>query len=174
MINNPATITTVAWQLEVKANNKIIVPGCEPTSALSSKALGAYLAKHGCGSALVNLDEALRAIPGSFVKFGFNFNRGAYRQKWFVLPPVVERCPCPTYADYYKILKSLAHDELPVEESFDTCDINGMGYCPHPDFRLAEPPPVDPYRQEGSFPAGTGVLPPLPSWQGGDFPGMAQ
>jgi hypothetical protein len=157
---------TISWQLEVRPGNKVLVPGAEPTSALSSRALSAYLAKHGFGSALVDLEVALAAIPGSFVKFGSNFNRGAYRQKWFVLPPYTPNCPCLKYDDYYKILKGLANEELPVEESFDKCDINGMGYCPHPDFQLQEPPPTDPYKTEGSFPAEGGVLPPLPAWQG--------
>ncbi len=164
---------SIAWQIEVHASNKILVPGCEPTSALSSRALGAYLAKHGCGNALVNVEDVLCAIPGSFLKFGANFNHLGYRQKWLVLPPFWPGCPCPTYPDYYKILKSLANVELPVEESFDACDINGMGYCPHPDFKLTPSPEPDMYKAEGSFPAGGGVLPPLPSWQGGDYPGMS-
>jgi hypothetical protein len=172
MIASPSTWThTIAWQLEVMPGNKILVPGYEPTSALSSRTLGAYLAKHGIGNPLVDLQVALAAIPGSFVKLGANFNRGGFRQKWFVLPPLKPDCPCQSYEDYYKILKSLASDDLPVEEKFDICDSNGMGYCPHPDFQLAEPPEQDPYKPEGSFPAAGGVLPPLPSWQGGDFPG---
>ncbi len=165
---------TISLQLEVIPGGKILVPGCEPTSALSSRALSAYLALHGCGSALVDVNVALAAIPGSYIKLGANFNRGSYRQKWFVLPPYAPHCPCPPYPDYYAILRSLANTELPVEESYDRCDINGMGYCPHPDFKLAEPPPLDPYRKEGSFPGDGGVLPPLPSWQGGDFQGMAE
>ena len=165
---------TISWQFEIWPGNKILVPGCEPTTALSSRTLSAYMAKHGCGSALVDVKVALAAIPGSFVKFGANFNRGGYRQKWFVLPPLEPYCPCDPYPDYYKILKSLANTELPVEESYDKCDINGMGYCPHPDFKLAEPTPPNPYVKEGAFPVGGGVLPPLPSWQGGDFQGMVE
>lgn len=160
---------TIALQLEILPNNKLIVPGCEPTSALSSRVLSAYLAKQGCGNALVDVEAALLAIPGSFVKFGSNYNRGSMRQKWFVLPPLAPHCPCDSYPDYYKILKSLANEELPLEESFDSCDMNGMGYCPSPDFELAEPPPTSPYKNEGSFPAEGGVLPPLPSWQGGSY-----
>jgi hypothetical protein len=161
----------IAWQLEVMPGNKILVPGYEPTSGLSSKTLGAYLAREGVSTPLVDLQTALAAIPGSFVKFGFNFNRGGFRQKWFVLPPLSPSCPCNKYPDYYKILKSLATAELPVEEKFDMCDINGMGYCPHPEFNLAAPVEPDPYQPEGSFPAGGGVLPPLPAWQNGDYQG---
>lgn len=170
MPDNPSTWThTIAWQLEVMPGNKILVPGYEPSSALSSRTLGAYLARQGVSNPLVNLSAALAAIPGSFVKMGANFNRGGFRQKWFVLPPLRPNCPCQRHEDYYKILKDLATDELPVDEKFDTCDINGMGYCPHPDFQLSEPPEPDFYKPEGSFPAEGGVLPPLPAWSvGGD------
>lgn len=156
--------TTINLQLEVIANSKIIVPGCEPTSALSSLALSSYLAAAGCGSAIINLQDALDAIPGSYVKLGANFNLGGRRQKWFVLPPIDTDCPCDQYPDYYDILRDLANEELPVEESFDACDVIGQGFCPSPDFDSILPPPPDPYQPEGSFPAGVGVLPPIPPW----------
>ncbi len=159
----PSTWThTIALQLEVLPGNKIIVPGYEPSSNMSSKTLGAYLAKNG-GNSLVDLHVALAAIPGSFLKFGINFNRG-FRQRWFVLPPLKPDCPCEPYPDYFDILKGLASNDVPEEESFDTCDVNGMGYCPHPDFRMVEAPPPDPYQPEGSFPVEGGVLPPVPDW----------
>jgi hypothetical protein len=156
--------TTISHQLEITGTNKVLVPGCEPTSALSSTALSSYLAEAGCGNALVNLEDALEAIPGSYVKFGFNFNRGNMRQKWFVLPPIDVDCPCADYDDFYDILRNLASEELPVEENFDACDTIGMGFCPSPDFENIEPPPPNSYEEEGSFPAGAGVLPPVPPW----------
>lgn len=156
--------TTISWQLEVISGNKVLVPGCEPTSALSSTALSSYLAEAGCGNAIVDLQDALDAIPGSYVKLGYNFNRGNMRQKWLVLPPVDTDCPCDQYPDYYNILRELANEELPVEESYDSCDIIGMGYCPSPDFDEIPAPPPDPYQPEGTFPAGVGVLPPVPPW----------
>jgi len=156
--------TTISLQLEVIAGNKVLVPGCEPTSALSSTVLSSYLAESGCGNAIVDLQDALEAIPGSFVKLGSNFNRGNMRQKWFVLPPVDTDCPCAQYPDYYDILRDLANEELPVEEKFDACDVIGMGFCPSPDFNDTPKPPNDPYVPEGSFPAGVGVLPPVPPW----------
>jgi hypothetical protein len=155
---------TISLQLEVIANNKILVPGCEPTSALSSTTLSSYLADAGCGNALVDLNDALEAIPGSWVKLGSNFCRGGYRQKWFVLPPTDTDCPCDQYTDWYRILRELANEELPVEEEYDACDIIGMGYCPSPDFEDIAAPPKSPYKEEGSFPAGVGILPPVPPW----------
>lgn len=151
-------------QLEVLANNKILVPGCEPTSSLSSVTLSIYLSKNRCGNSLVDLNDALQHIPGSYVKFGNNFNRGNRRQKWFVLPPVNINCPCDNYIDWYEELRKLANDELPLEENYDTCDIIGMGYCPSPDFKDIPAPANDPYREEGAFPPGVGVLPRVPPW----------
>lgn len=156
--------TTISHQLEILANGKVVVPGCEPTSAVSSTALSSYLAESGCGNALVDLTDALDAIPGSFVKLGSNFNRGNMRQKWLVLPPVDTDCPCAKYDDFYEILRGLANVEEPEEENFDKCDIIGMGYCPSPDFQNTPAPPTDPYVDEGTFPAGAGVLPPVPPW----------
>lgn len=156
--------TTINYQLEVIHTNKVLVPGCEPTSALSSTVLSSFLAESGCGSALVDLEEALDAIPGSFVRFGSNFNRGNMRQKWLVLPPIDTDCPCDEYDDYYEILRELANEELPIEENFDACDIIGQGFCPSPDFEEIEPPPRNPYQSEGSFPGDVGVLPPVPPW----------
>ena len=156
---------TISLQLNIIPGNKIIVPGCEPSSNLSSLTLGVFMAKGGCGSALVDLNLARNAIPGSFVKYGNNYNQSGVRQKWFVLPATRPGCPCDQNIDYYGILKSLATDNIPETESFDKCDINGMGYCPHPDFKLAEPPPISPYIGEGSFPVEGGILPPVPSWQ---------
>jgi len=160
----PVTMINIHLQLELISANKIVVPGCEPTSALSSTALSSYLAESGCGNALVELEDALEAIPGSYVKFGANFNRGNMRQTWYVLPAIDTDCPCEEYPDYYEILRSLANEELPLEEDYDACDTIGMGYCPSPDFKDIEAPPRDPYQEEGDFPAGGGVLPPVPPW----------
>jgi hypothetical protein len=154
----------IRLQLEILANNKILVPGCEPTSALSSNKLSSWLAESGCGSALVDLDLALEAIPGSYVKMGLNFSRGNRRQKWFVLPGIDPGCPCSSYDDYYSILKDLAGEEVIEKPVFDSCDTIGMGFCPSPDFDTTLPPPPDPYKEEGSFPADAGVLPPIPPW----------
>jgi hypothetical protein len=141
-----------------------MVPGREPSSAHSSRTLGSYLAAEGETAALVNLNDALAAIPGSYVKYGVNYNQWGVIQRWFVLPPTTPDCPCQSYDDFYQILKDIATDDVPEEEVYDHCHINGMGFCPDPDFELVEPPPTSPYQPEGSFPAGTGILPPVPPW----------
>jgi hypothetical protein len=153
----------VSLQLEVKPGGKILVPGCEPTSAMSSRTLGMFLQKTGrCKNALVPLNSALAAIPGSYVKFASNFGRGGAAQRWFVFPPTLPGCPCPAVIDYYDMLRNIAVEELPPTEEFDKCNIAGMGYCPSPDFETPSKP--DPYIQEGTFPGDVGILPPLPPW----------
>lgn len=159
------TETTISLQLEILANKKIMIPGCEPTSALSSNKLSSWLAKSGCGNgALVNLVDALAAIPGSYVKYGSNYNRGGYRQAWFVLPGKDPDCPCDRQPDWYQVLRDLPKEEPEVVESYDACNIDGTGFCPSPEFENVVPPPNRNYREEGSFPAGVGVLPPIPPW----------
>ena len=155
---------TYQHQLEVRGNNKILIPGCEPTSSLTSKTLSAYMASgKSCKNALVDLNDALAAIPGSSVKFGVNFNKGV-RQKWFVLPPIDTSCPCDSHLDYYEILRNIPGSELPIESEFDYCDTMNMGYCPSSDFMDAEAPQANPYKDEGSFASGHGLLPPIPPW----------
>lgn len=155
---------SISYQLEILGTNKIIVPGCEPSSTITSKTLNAYLALHCCGSATVDLAVALSVIPGSYIKFGVNYYKSGVRQRWFVLPPITPQCPCKSHDDYYKILRDAATNDYPIEEKFDSCNIVGMGFCPHPDFKLTEPPEPDPYQTEGSFPISGGILPPLPPW----------
>lgn len=154
----------ISIQLEISQDGKIIVPGCEPTSSLSSRTLGAYMARGGCGSALVNVTDAVAAIPGSYVKSGLNFGRGQINQKWYVLPPVGSECPCTDHEDYFEILRGLATEDIPETEEYDKCNLIGMGYCPSPGFQDTPEPPPNPYQPESSFFPGTGTLPPIPPW----------
>lgn len=164
VINDKQGHVIQQFQLEVNVNNQIIIPGCEPTSSMSSRTLSAYMAlgKY-CKNALVNVDDVIAAIPGSYIKYGLNFNKGV-RQRWLVLPPTKFDCPCEYNTDYYQILRQLPSLEMPVDEQYDKCDMMGMGYCPSPDFDEATAPAPSPYIEEGTFPAGGGVLPPIPPW----------
>jgi len=138
-------------KLEVLGNNKLLVPGCEPTSAITSVALMVYQRQEGsCKNAVVDLQDALDAIPGSTLEFGTNFS--SPRKRWFVLPPFdPENCPCPREDDWYGVLRSLAQEEAPVTENFDHCNIIGMGYCPSPDFKTQKSGPYG-RAQDGGAP----------------------
>jgi hypothetical protein len=113
----------IANKLNVIANNKIIVPGCEPASAISSTTLAAGL---NCNQPLVSLSDALKAIPGSYVEFGYNSGFGR-RLKWFVFPPREVECPCSLSVDYYQILRDIAVEEDVVEEV--DCNTIDLGFC---------------------------------------------
>ena len=65
-------------KIAVLGGNKILVPGCEPTSAFSSPTLAE---NRDCNAAVVDLADALEAIPGSTVVYMSN-----PRRKFFVLP----------------------------------------------------------------------------------------
>lgn len=139
----------ITRKLEVIGQDKIQVPGCEPTSAVTSPTLMAFQLKEGtCKNALIDLQVALDNIPGSKIEFYSNF--GSPRKRFFVLPPFdPEACPCTGEPDWYEVLRQLATGEAPVEERFNPCDIIGMGLCPSPDFQNTKPPPPDPYFKEG-------------------------
>ncbi len=153
------TTIRIERKLEVLGNNKLLVPGCEPTSAISSVTLMAYQKREGtCKNAVVSLQDALDAIPGSYIIFGINFN--VPRKRWFVLPAFdPSDCPCTAETDWYGVLRSLAQEEAPVTDNFDACNLIGMGYCPSPDFKTEKPgdfgrapdggAPVDSYVEEG-------------------------
>lgn len=95
-------------KLEVLAGNKILVPGCEPTSAFTSPTLAE---NRDCKASVVDLADALAAIPGSTVIYMSN-----PRKKFFVLPdgppPSPERCSRPSAVqcnriDYYALLRDI-------------------------------------------------------------------
>ena len=157
------TQATLQYTLNVLATNMMIVPGCEPTSELTSDTLSRAL---DCGRAVVNVYDALAAIPGSTIKFMPDASGGGTRRKIFVLPPIDLTCPCAQYDDYYKILKMLAKEEAPVQESYDHCDIIGQGFCHSPDWDQQPTPPPDPYFPEGDSPVGGGFLTFPPLWNG--------
>lgn len=153
---------TISQQLEILPTGKITIPGCEPSSALSSRKLLSWMKLGGCENVIVDVNKALLAIPGSYIKQGIN-SGGGHRRRWFVMPPMDTNCPCVDRPDYYNILRDIADDQQPSEETYEACNIIGTGMCPSPDF--GEPPPEDPYREEGMFPQpDAGTLPPVPPW----------
>jgi len=131
-------------RLEVVGGRGVVVPGCEPTSAVTSTTL--MREQRGiCKNTMVDVAAALLAIPGSTLEFGLNF--GGVRQTWFVLPPSPFACCQPYAEDWYKILRELPPLPDQVEDRFDNCNTLGMGFCPSGDFEMGIPEP-----QPGSLP----------------------
>jgi len=154
----------ISFQLPVIPDNKVLIPGCEPTSNLTSNKLSSWLAQNGCiEGGLLDLDEITNNIEGVYIKFGDNFGVGNMKQKWVVFPPHEVACPCSPYTDWYQELRNLASIKEAQQRPTDDCGPVDMGYCTV-DFDDYERPPASPYREEGVFPAGVGVLPPLPPW----------
>lgn len=136
----------IAIKLVIIGEDKVVVPNCEPTSAITSVTLLKDQVNY-CKNSVVSLADALLAIPGSTVEYGYNF--GVPRQKWFVLPPNPVGC-CGIGPDWYKVLRELPAQPPPVESKFDYCNVNGMGYCPSPGFLFADAPPTRTYEPEGT------------------------
>ena len=95
-------------KLEVLAGNKILVPGCEPTSAFTSPTLAE---NRDCKASIVDLADALEAVPGSTVIYMSN-----PRKKFFVLPsgppPSPDECDtsskCDQVQDWYQFLRDIS------------------------------------------------------------------
>ena len=150
------------------AGGRIIVPGCEPTSYVSSLSLAyAFKNKLKCGTGYVSLKKALANIPGSTVKYCKDWGKGNTTTIFFVFPAIEKNCSCSDHIDYYAVLRGLATEDETITTSYDSCRHNDMGFCPSPDFDSIPPPERDPYVPENNAMtiAGGGVLPPLPPWQ---------
>ena len=120
-----ATHITIQNKIEVMYGNKIMVPGCEPTSAFTSPTLAE---NRDCSVTVVDLADALAAIPGSTVVYWSN-----PRKKFFVLPngpaPNPDSCTTCVYTeDWYKKLREIGNNvkaEVPKHPFSvdDFCDI---------------------------------------------------
>ncbi len=135
---------TLSYRLEVLGAGTIIIPGCEPESTVTSTIMSRY---RRCTSAYITLEDALAAIPGSYIEFQTNngLNAGT-RKKWFVLPAWVQDCPGECVPDYYQMLRDAAHTDEP-EPSYAECEVLDQGFCKKEDVPAI--PAV--YKQEGDF-----------------------
>lgn len=99
-------------KLEVLLGNKVLVPGCEPITAFTSPTLAANIE---CNGSVVDLADALEALPGSTIEEQKN-----PRRLFFVLPsgpPPAFGCTnnsCGAQPDWYQILRSISED-IPAE-----------------------------------------------------------
>ena len=106
---------------------RILIPGCEPTSVLSSTTIHKNI-RDVCNGAFVYANDAVAAIPGSRIEFVLNMER-AGGSRVFVLPPFDLNCPCCDTNDWYEVLRSLA--ETPDEDCTPAPDPLGFGCRPN-------------------------------------------
>ncbi len=94
-------------RLEILRGNKILVPGCEPTSAFTSPTLAE---NRECTAAVVDLTDAIAAIPNATI---VSFRNP--RTRFFVLPdgpaPTPGNCTdCKVQTDWYQILRGIGEE----------------------------------------------------------------
>lgn len=153
----------IELRLDVQPNNLVPVPGCEPTSDVTSRTLQQ---RQHCQCVYVHLNDVLRAIPGARVEYGHNWSQSGWRKKWLVLPGRELIC-CQPYADWYALLRTLCTHDEPLYEKYEACDVIGQGFCPSPGFNQTPTPPADPYQPQGATPYGQSVTLGtwVPAWQ---------
>lgn len=97
-------MATIRLTLNVLPGNRIIVPGTEPSTTVTSTILEAEIRKLGISvPSIILLRDAQALIPGSRIEVLENC--GAPVQKLFVLPERDQSCPCAEQIDYYNILR---------------------------------------------------------------------
>jgi len=101
---------TIQNKLRVLPGNQIIVPGCEPVSALTSVTL---MANSTCKSSIISLAKAKEVIPTATLVWTLN-----PKQLWFVLPDgppqnfgCDQKC---RITDWYQILRD-SSEEITTE-----------------------------------------------------------
>jgi hypothetical protein len=113
-----------ANKLQILPSNKVLVPGCEPTSTVTSTRMAAEMREANvCNGALADLDAVLEAIPGASVVLLENF--GGPTHKLLQLPELSLTCPCTEYEDYYAIIRSVA-GEITEDDIDDILDSGGF------------------------------------------------
>ena len=95
----------INYQLDIRPNDTIVVPGCEPATNFTSPTMNLFM---DCGRGFVYLDEAMAAIPGSYTKeiYGSAIHNGK-RQRLFVMPAFCPGCgedQCDPYPDSFSML----------------------------------------------------------------------
>jgi hypothetical protein len=118
---------SIANKLEVLPGNIMLLPGCEPTSEMTSANLSVNMY---CPKTHIRLATALTAIPAATIIIISNCGDGVTR-KYFVLPdgppPGMGDC-CRGSGDWYAILRAAAFADEPVESGPMECQSDGFGY----------------------------------------------
>ena len=111
----------IARMLNVLAGDRIIVPGTEPSTTISSTSLEAQMLGGGLPMvSIISLADALKAIPGSSIQLLSNY--GAPIQKLFVLPE--SDIDNPSTSDYFLMLREAAR---PADDD-DVAELANRGF----------------------------------------------
>lgn len=114
---------TIKNKLRILRGNKLVIPGCEAISAFTSPTLAANWP---CKASVVDLADALAAIPGSTIEAMSN-----PRELYFVLPsgpPPDSACSSCTsnVEDWYQILRDIATEYPAMEEVQSTQSLENL------------------------------------------------
>lgn len=115
----------------------VMVPGCEPTSTLTSTTMQAEIMEQDlCDCSIVNVRDIMQAIPGSRLEFIPNNGREG-TQQLLILPAVSLECPFPGRPDFYTIFRQLCRepskDEVEIIKGCDSFSISQ--YDQRPEWR---------------------------------------
>jgi len=125
------------WRMNVIRGGQggfVLIPGCEPCSALTSTRLYSEMQRAGlCDCSVVSVRDVLEAIPGSRVIRLSNTGHGGGQREILVLPPFpAQSCPSVPRPDYYATLRSLcrpATEEELEAVSASGCDSFSLNPC---------------------------------------------
>lgn len=103
------TVITIRNKLEIQPGHVISVPGCEPTTSLTSDTLSRNLK---CNASVIPVEDVLRLIPGSRIvrvlsPFGQS-GTGMFLELPNGPPGDGNVCPADCLTDWYAILRANA------------------------------------------------------------------
>lgn len=115
--------------LEIIPPNKVRIPGCEPVSTITSTEMAKQIREQGlCTASLIDLEDALKAIPNAEVVMVTNF--GPPRRMLLKLPSEGTNCPCQSIEDWYNLLRNSVSAESPDFECDSGCgETVNQGFC---------------------------------------------
>lgn len=156
------TLIFIRNKLEIQPGNVIKVPGCEPTSSLTSDTLSRNLK---CNASVIPVEDVLELIPGSRIvrvlsPFGQS-GTGMFVELPAGPPGTGNNCPADCLTDWYAILRANARN-LEQEDDDEPGQCAGFNYsgCQFDFDPLAHP--RDPDQRPNEKPLTNGPFPNRP------------
>lgn len=119
------------FRISIMRGDRILVPGCEPTSVLTSTTMAREMREDEvCAGSIVDLADVLEAIPEATIE---RIPNGGYsgNMKVLVLPAFDTDCPCTPRTDYYQILRNIGREatEEEIDELTSGCSGFSVNLC---------------------------------------------